>query len=90
MLNLRQVGEPENEDYDDAGSRSLGVGFRLPSFASIVGNMGGDLDHGPEEEVFDVVEDNVCIAQAEAAAIPVAVAEYRASQGNTALDDCEI
>ncbi|PSS06621.1 hypothetical protein PHLCEN_2v3577 [Hermanssonia centrifuga] len=90
MLNLRKVGEPENEHYDDAGSRSLGVGFRLPSFASIAGNMGEDLDHGPEEEVFDVVEDNVCIVQAEAAAIPVAVVEYRASQDNTASENCEI
>ncbi|PSR97186.1 hypothetical protein PHLCEN_2v4357, partial [Hermanssonia centrifuga] len=56
LLNLRQAGSPELEiDSQEAFNSRFSVpGFRVPSLASIIGNMGEDLDHGgPAEEVED-------------------------------------
>ncbi|PSS06639.1 hypothetical protein PHLCEN_2v3595 [Hermanssonia centrifuga] len=61
LLNLRQLGEPENESQSRFNSRVSIPGFRVPTLESIVGNMGADLDHGPAEdsepEVDEVAED---------------------------------
>ncbi len=52
ILNLRQIGVDENGTTEDAvGSRFSTPAFRAPTLASIVGNIGEDLHHGPEEEV---------------------------------------
>ncbi len=51
LLNLRQLGEPENETQSRFNSRFSVPGFRVPTLESIVGNMGADLYHGPAEEV---------------------------------------
>ncbi|THG94811.1 hypothetical protein EW026_g6727 [Hermanssonia centrifuga] len=51
LLNLRQLGEPENETQSRFNSRFSIPGFRVPTLESIVGNMGADLDYGPAEEV---------------------------------------
>ncbi|THG98181.1 hypothetical protein EW026_g3951 [Hermanssonia centrifuga] len=51
LLNLRQLGEPENETQSRFNSRVSIPGFRVPTLESVVGNMGADLDHGPTKEV---------------------------------------
>ncbi|PSR83275.1 hypothetical protein PHLCEN_2v5779 [Hermanssonia centrifuga] len=53
LLNLRQLGEPENETQSRFNFRFSIPGFRVPTLESIVGNMGADLDHGPAGEVDD-------------------------------------
>ncbi|PSR81170.1 hypothetical protein PHLCEN_2v6505 [Hermanssonia centrifuga] len=54
LLNLRQVGSPEINSQEAFNSQFSVPGFRVPSLASIIGNMGEDLDHsGPAEEVDD-------------------------------------
>ncbi|THG93501.1 hypothetical protein EW026_g7750 [Hermanssonia centrifuga] len=57
LLNLRQLGEPENETQSRFNSRFSIPGFRVPTLASIVGDMGADLDHGPAEEVNEETDD---------------------------------
>ncbi len=57
LLNLRQLGEPENETQTSFKSRLSIPGFRVPTSASIVDSMGADLDHGPIEHVDDEAED---------------------------------
>ncbi len=55
MLNLRQLGEPDNETEDTSNSKPSALLFSGPRFrapttmASIIGNMGEDLHYGPEE-----------------------------------------
>ncbi|THG94701.1 hypothetical protein EW026_g6817 [Hermanssonia centrifuga] len=66
LLNLRQVGSPEIESQEDFNSRFSVPGFRVPTLASIVGNMGEDLDHGgPTEELDDEMENISGSVQAE-------------------------
>ncbi len=55
LLNLRQLGELENETQFN--SRFSIPGFRVPTSINIVGNMGADLDHGFSEELDDESED---------------------------------
>ncbi len=50
LLNLRQLGAPQNETQSRFNSRFSIPGFRVPTLESIVGNMGADLDHGPGKE----------------------------------------
>ncbi|THG94788.1 hypothetical protein EW026_g6748 [Hermanssonia centrifuga] len=50
LLNLRQLGEPQNETQSHFNSRFSIPGFRVPTLESVIGNMGADLDHGPAEE----------------------------------------
>ncbi|PSS30996.1 hypothetical protein PHLCEN_2v2465 [Hermanssonia centrifuga] len=57
LLNLRQLGEPENETQSRFNSRFSVPGFRVPTLESIVGNMGADLYHGSAEEVDGEVEE---------------------------------
>ncbi|THG98405.1 hypothetical protein EW026_g3782 [Hermanssonia centrifuga] len=60
LLNLRQVGSPEIDSQEAFNSRFSVPGFRVPSLASIIGNMGEDLDHGgPGEEVVDDETENI-------------------------------
>ncbi|PSS32238.1 hypothetical protein PHLCEN_2v2007 [Hermanssonia centrifuga] len=59
LLNLRQIGSPEIDSREVFNSQFSIPGFRVPSLASIVGNMGEDLDHGgPAGEMGDEVENN--------------------------------
>ncbi|THG94777.1 hypothetical protein EW026_g6758 [Hermanssonia centrifuga] len=52
LLNLRQVGSPEIDSQEAFSSQFSAPGFRVPTLASIIGNMGEDLDHGgPDGEV---------------------------------------
>ncbi|THG92567.1 hypothetical protein EW026_g8373 [Hermanssonia centrifuga] len=57
LLNLRQLGEPENEIQSCFDPQFSVLGFRVPTSTSIVGNMGADLDHSPAEETDYVAED---------------------------------
>ncbi|PSR84295.1 hypothetical protein PHLCEN_2v5464 [Hermanssonia centrifuga] len=52
LLNLRQLGETQswNDTQDESRSRLSSHGVRLTTLASIIGNMGEDLDHGPSED----------------------------------------
>ncbi len=49
MFNLRQVGESEDSNTQHT-SRFSGVGFRVPTMASIVGNIGEELDYRSTED----------------------------------------
>ncbi|PSR84397.1 hypothetical protein PHLCEN_2v5454 [Hermanssonia centrifuga] len=51
LLNLRQLGEPENGTEDAPDSRLSIPGFRIVTLTSIVGNMGEELNRlGTEED----------------------------------------
>ncbi|PSR76126.1 hypothetical protein PHLCEN_2v8676 [Hermanssonia centrifuga] len=66
LLNLRQVGSPEINSQEPFNSQLSVPGFRVPTLASIVGNMGEDLNHGgPAEEVDDETENISGSVQAE-------------------------
>ncbi|PSS16473.1 hypothetical protein PHLCEN_2v3248 [Hermanssonia centrifuga] len=70
LLNLRQLGEPEDEIQSRFNSQFSISGFRVPTLEGIVGNMGADLDHGPAEEVDDEAgEADIDGGDAEVAAI---------------------
>ncbi|PSS38106.1 hypothetical protein PHLCEN_2v48 [Hermanssonia centrifuga] len=57
LLNLRQLGEPENETQSRFNSRFSIPGFRVPTLETVVGNMGADLGRGPAEEIDDEAEE---------------------------------
>ncbi|THG94501.1 hypothetical protein EW026_g6979 [Hermanssonia centrifuga] len=66
LLNLRQVGSPENDSQEAFNSQFSVPGFCVPTMESIIGNMGENLDHGgPTEEVEDEVENISGSVQAE-------------------------
>ncbi|THG93194.1 hypothetical protein EW026_g7975, partial [Hermanssonia centrifuga] len=74
LLNLRQVGSPEIDSQEAFNSQFSLPGFRVPSLASIVRNMGEDLEHsGPPEEV--EVENNFGSIHAEEGKVPGAIIE---------------
>ncbi len=52
LLNLRRLGETQsrNDTQDESRSRLSSHGVRLTTLASIIGNMGEDLDHGASED----------------------------------------
>ncbi|THG99236.1 hypothetical protein EW026_g3061 [Hermanssonia centrifuga] len=83
LLNLRQVGSPEIDSQEAFNSQFSVPGFRVPSLASIVGNMGNDLEHGGlAEEVDDEVENTSGSIQAEEGAVPEAIIETHFSSMN--------
>ncbi|PSS30880.1 hypothetical protein PHLCEN_2v2607, partial [Hermanssonia centrifuga] len=83
LLNLRQVGSPEIDSQEAFNLQFSAPGFRVPTLASIVGNMGGDLDYdGPAEEVEDEVENTSGSIQAEEGAVPGAIIETHPSSMN--------
>ncbi|PSR80108.1 hypothetical protein PHLCEN_2v6809, partial [Hermanssonia centrifuga] len=83
LLNLRQVGSPEIDSQEAFNSQFSVPGFRVPSLASIVGNMGEDLEHGGlAEEVENEVENNSGSVQAEEGEIPGAIIEAHPSSMN--------
>ncbi|PSS05552.1 hypothetical protein PHLCEN_2v3722 [Hermanssonia centrifuga] len=83
LLNLRQVGSPEIDSQEAFNSQFSVPGFRVPSLASIVGNMGEDLEHGIlAEEVEGEVEKNSGSIQAEEGEIPGAIIEAHPSSMN--------
>ncbi len=83
LLNLCQVGSPEINSQEAFNSQFSVPGFRVPSLASIIGNMGEDLDHGgPAEEVEDEVENNSGSVPAEEGVIPEAIIEAHLSSMN--------
>ncbi|PSS32229.1 hypothetical protein PHLCEN_2v1998 [Hermanssonia centrifuga] len=83
LLNLRQVGSPEIDSQEAFNSQFSVPGFRVPSLASIVGNMGNDLEHGDlAEEVDDEVENTSGSIQAEEGAVPEAIIETHFSSMN--------
>ncbi|THG94506.1 hypothetical protein EW026_g6983 [Hermanssonia centrifuga] len=83
LLNLCQVGSPEIDSQEAFNSQFSVPGFRVPSLASIIGNMGEDLDHGgPAEEVEDEVENNSGSVPAEEGEIPEAIIEAHLSSMN--------
>ncbi|PSR83280.1 hypothetical protein PHLCEN_2v5784 [Hermanssonia centrifuga] len=49
LLNLRNVGEAGSTMHDSLDSQFSAPEFHSPTWASIVGNMGEDLDHGTAE-----------------------------------------
>ncbi|PSR80106.1 hypothetical protein PHLCEN_2v6807 [Hermanssonia centrifuga] len=83
LLNLRQVGSPEIDSQEGYNSQFSVPGFRVPSLASIVGNMGEDLEHSIlAEEVEGDVEKNSGSIQAEEGEIPGAIIEAHPSSMN--------
>ncbi|THG95373.1 hypothetical protein EW026_g6270 [Hermanssonia centrifuga] len=83
LLNLHQVGSPEINSQEAFNSQFSVPAFRVPSLASIVGNMGEDLDHGGlAEEVEDEVDNNSGSVQAEEGAAPEPIIEARPSSMN--------
>ncbi|THG93780.1 hypothetical protein EW026_g7554 [Hermanssonia centrifuga] len=83
LLNLRQVGSPEIDSQEAFHSQFSVPGFRVPSLASIVGNMGEDLEHSIlAEEVENEVENNSGSIQAEEGEIPGAIIEAHPSSMN--------
>ncbi|PSR74193.1 hypothetical protein PHLCEN_2v10041 [Hermanssonia centrifuga] len=76
LLNLRQVGSPEIDSQEAFNSQFSVPGFRIPSLASIIGNMGEDLDYGGlAEEVEDEAENTSESIQAEEGAVPETIIE---------------
>ncbi|THG93977.1 hypothetical protein EW026_g7398 [Hermanssonia centrifuga] len=69
LLNLRQAGEPKNETNETFNSRFTVPGFRVPTLASIIDNIGEDLDHGLTEEVDEMMESNNNISAASQASV---------------------
>ncbi|THG97712.1 hypothetical protein EW026_g4347 [Hermanssonia centrifuga] len=70
LLNLRQLGEPENGTEDASDSRLSIPGFRIVTLTSIVGNMGEELNHlGTEEdaEMDDIVDEARAVVLSEGA-----------------------
>ncbi|THG94855.1 hypothetical protein EW026_g6695 [Hermanssonia centrifuga] len=57
LLNLRQAGKPREDTHSAFNSQFSVPGFRVPTLDSIIGNMGEELDHRPEEEIHDVTGD---------------------------------
>lgn len=54
LLNLRQLREPEGTGtHEISNSRFSVPAFRVPTLASIAGNMGEDLRHGPTPDEGD-------------------------------------
>ncbi|THH00340.1 hypothetical protein EW026_g2176 [Hermanssonia centrifuga] len=83
LLNLRQVGSPEIDSQEAFNSQFSVPGFRIPSLASIIGNMGEDLDYGGlAEEVEDEAENTSESIQAEEGAVPETIIEVHPSSMN--------
>ncbi|PSS32235.1 hypothetical protein PHLCEN_2v2004 [Hermanssonia centrifuga] len=85
LLNLRQVGSPEIDSQEAFDSRFSVPRFRVPSLASIIGNMGEDLDHGGSaEEVEDEAENTVTSGsiQVEEGAVPEAIIDDPSSMNS--------
>ncbi len=59
LLNLRDIGEAENETQGDFNSGYSVAGFRIPSLANMLGNMGQELDYGPLRALDDSVDDDI-------------------------------
>ncbi len=57
LLNLRQAAESPYDTQDTFNSRLSVPGFHIVTLASVIGNMGEDLDHGPVEHVEDEAQD---------------------------------
>ncbi|THG98849.1 hypothetical protein EW026_g3415 [Hermanssonia centrifuga] len=84
LLNLCQVaGSPEIDSQEAFNSRFSVPRFRVPSLASIIGNMGEDLDHSGTAEEDDEVENSSSgSVQAEEGAAPEAIIEAHPSSIN--------
>ncbi|THG96068.1 hypothetical protein EW026_g5695 [Hermanssonia centrifuga] len=78
------VGEPENSTQEAYNSQFSVPGFRVPTLASMVGNMGEDLQHGISEGVGDRVEDVVDSTHAEEGKPPGENLELHTSSKDTA------
>ncbi|THG95122.1 hypothetical protein EW026_g6472 [Hermanssonia centrifuga] len=82
LLNLRQVGSPDNDSQEAFNSEFSVPGFRVPSLSSIVGNMGEDPDHGgpvEELELEDEAENILGSIGVEEGAVPEVVIETHPS-----------